>query len=500
MNDVAENYAWRPQAGPQTAFVHCPYEEIFFGGARGGGKTDGALGRSLFRALKYGAAYKGYFIRRELVQLEPAIARSKEVLSQFATYNEQKKSWRFRTGGTLTFRYIERDSDAEKFQGDSATDINVEEIGNFPDLRPLMKLKGILRSTRGVPVAFTATGNPGGPGHSLVKRRYIDPSPLGWVPITEEDELTGLKTQRVYIPSRITDNQLLMKNDPGYLARLAQTGSESLVKAWIDGDFSIVEGAYFNFSMKRHVLRTASLPPHWLYYRAMDWGSYYPFYVCWMAHASEDWVHPDGALVPKGSIIVFREWYGSKDHDNRGLKMPAGDVGRELRRIEGEMPYKITFGVLDPKQFSTDGGPSVAERIARGYGSVIFRRADNRRLGKDGAAIGWDAMRQRLDGVVLDAEMPNVKVPQLFFFDCCVDAIRTIPALQHDPDKPEDLMGSEDHPADAVRYGVMARPWIKPGERPKPDIKDAKDWTSQSLDQLWEIHERSKGREPEWRV
>jgi hypothetical protein len=45
-------------------------------------------------------------------------------------------------------------------------------------------------------------------------------------------------------------------------------------------------------------------------------------------------------------------------------------------------------------------------------------------------------------------------------------SIRTIPVLQHDPMKPEDLdTNSEDHAADMVRYATMARPWLKV---PKP--------------------------------
>jgi hypothetical protein len=39
------SWAWRPQAGPQKALVECPLKEIFFGGTRGGGKTDGVLGK-----------------------------------------------------------------------------------------------------------------------------------------------------------------------------------------------------------------------------------------------------------------------------------------------------------------------------------------------------------------------------------------------------------------------------------------------------------------------
>jgi hypothetical protein len=47
-------------------------------------------------------------------------------------------------------------------------------------------------------------------------------------------------------------------------------------------------------------------------------------------------------------------------------------------------------------------------------------------------------------------------------FSTCVDSIRTIPALQHDPLKPEDLDSDmEDHAGDDWRYECMSRPWIK---------------------------------------
>ena len=41
-----EEVIWQPQPGPQQILVSCPVQEIFFGGARGGGKTDGMIGWS----------------------------------------------------------------------------------------------------------------------------------------------------------------------------------------------------------------------------------------------------------------------------------------------------------------------------------------------------------------------------------------------------------------------------------------------------------------------
>jgi hypothetical protein len=60
-----------------------------------------------------------------------------------------------------------------------------------------------------------------------------------------------------------------------------------------------------------------------------------------------------------------------------------------------------------------------------------------------------------------DTEGPKSD-PMLFVVETCEDSIRSIPTLQHDEDKPEDLdTEAEDHAADDWRYAVMSRPWIK---------------------------------------
>lgn len=495
---VVEEFAWQPQAGPQTAYIHCPIEEILFGGSRGGGKTDGSLGKAALKALRYKDGFYGYFFRRELTQLDAAIHRSKEIYGKLdAEYVAHKKTWTFPGGGSLLFRHLDQDSDAEKYQGSSASDLFFEELTNFPDPKPVLKLKAILRSARGVPTQFHSTANPGGPGHLWVRARYIDPAPLGWKVIAETDDFTGLTSQRIYIPSRITDNKLLLLNDPNYVARLAQTGSEQLVRAWLDGDWHIIDGAFFDcWSTKQHVIRTVEMPEWWLRFRAMDWGSATPFCVQWWAIAGEDWVHPDGHLVPEGAMICYREWYGSKNHNNVGLKLPAENIAAGiLAREHGDPP--ITYGVIDPKAWSQDGGPSHAERMARASnGKLMFRRADNKRIARYGAMGGWDVMRQRLYG----SEHEGVRLPMMFFFDNCVDAIRTIPMVQHDPDNPENVMeGGEDHEADTARYAAMSRPWsVHAPKSEQTSAEFVERALSESiykipLDQLWSDREKERG-------
>lgn len=442
--------AWAPQTGPQKALVDCPFREVFFGGARGGGKTDGVLGKYAIKADRYGSGFNAIFCRRELPMLDDAIARSHEIYGKLGgQWNDQKKTWLFPGGGRLRFRPLERVQDADKYQGQNVSDVCIEEAGLYPDPKPIDRMFGILRSAKGVPTQLILTGNPGGAGQSWIKARYIDPDPRGMRILSRE--LGNGKTHRyVFIPSRIADNKLLLANDPEYINNLYLVGSAQLVQAWLDGDWNAVEGAFFDGWSMRNVIRPFEIPDDWLRFRSMDWGFASPFSVGWWAVAGDDTsIAGSVSTIPRGSIVRYREWYGSNGTPNVGLRLTAEEVADGIKAKE--VGDKIAYGVLDPSAFAQDGGPSIAERMfTRG---VTFRPADNSRVGKAGAMGGWDMMRARIKG-----EGGN---PRLFVFDTCKDFTRTVPGLQHDPDRPEDLdTDAEDHAADEGRYGCLSRPWL----------------------------------------
>jgi hypothetical protein len=60
---------WKPQPGPQTELIRCPVFEVFYGGARGGGKTESSIGDWLEHRSRYGEAAIGIFFRRKLIQI-----------------------------------------------------------------------------------------------------------------------------------------------------------------------------------------------------------------------------------------------------------------------------------------------------------------------------------------------------------------------------------------------------------------------------------------------
>ena len=203
---------------------------------------------------------------------------------------------------------------------------------------------------------------------------------------------------------------------------------------------------------------------HWTRFWSFDGGAANPFFLVWWTIFTDDYQHPDGQTIPKGAMVRYREWYGAKKDENgltvpnTGLKMTAEEIAKGIKAREKNDPDatpggdKVNYGVADPAIFPRDGGPSHAERM--GALGVFFRHADNSRVGDKGHLGGWDMMRQRLIG--------NEGVPMIYTFNTCLDSIRTIPALQHDDSRPEDVdTDGEDHAGDEWRYACMSRPWMR---------------------------------------
>lgn len=434
---------WAPQRGPQKAYFDCPIADILFGGSRGGGKSDGILGKWAAKADRYGAGFNAVFFRQEMPQQDDLTERGKEIYQAIgAEWIGYRRMFVFPGGGRIRFRPLESVSDAGKYQGQNLSDAAVEEAGNYATPKPIDMLHGAIRSVHGVPVQLTITANPGGAGHQWIKHRYIDPAPLG-MRVLSRPLPDGSAHRYIYIPSRVQDNQALLARDPGYISRLHLVGSEALVKAWLTGDWNVVAGAFFDcWDGGKHVIRPFAVPSHWVRLMSFDWGSARPFSAQWWA-VSDGNALPDGRLYPAGAMILYRQWYGAKG-PNEGLRMQTAEIAQGIRRREeGE---NIDFRVADPACWKVDGGPSHAEIMSR-HG-VVFRPADNSRI------AGWTQARDRLIG--LDG------APMLYAFATATDFIRTVPALQHDNIRPEDVdSDAEDHDGDAMRYAVMARPWTR---------------------------------------
>jgi hypothetical protein len=443
------------------------------------------LGKWALKEKRYGENFNAVMFRRTTVSSEDALERSKEIYGPLGARLAGLK-WRMPNGGRVQFAYLDSVDDAQEYQGRNVSDAWVEEAGQYPTPDPILRLFGVLRSAKGVPIQLILTANPGGPGQHWIRGRYeLHPFPLTprrlFRPLPD-----GTSHNVAVIPSRIRDNKILMESDPGYVSRLHLVGSAQLVKAWLDGDWTAIEGAYFDCWSEKNIIAPFPIPKEWIRFRSGDWGSFSPFSIGWWAVVQDDYGVSEmgfggnsGGLaqdrdvrLPRGALVRYREWYGSEKpaEGAKGLKLTAEQVADGIVSREAEDP-RLSYAVLDPSTFKEDGGPSIAERMNARLifkKMAAFRPADNTRVsmrdGKDkrGPMSGWDQMRARIIG--------RSGVPMIYCFSTCVASIRTIPTLQHDPGKPEDLdTDSEDHAADDWRYACSSRPWTRKFEEATPE-------------------------------
>jgi hypothetical protein len=148
-----------------------------------------------------------------------------------------------------------------------------------------------------------------------------------------------------------------------------------------------------------------------------------------------------------GVIYRILEWYGCTATDNEGLRIPPNQIFEEMAKLEREHPWlkgrKIT-GVADPSIWDASRGESVAESASKH--KIYFSPGDNERI------AGWMQVHYRL-------AFDENGYPMMYIFSNCKAFIRTVPALQYDDHKVEDLdTEGEDHIADETRYFCMARP------------------------------------------
>jgi len=437
--------------------------EILYGGAAGGGKSH--LMRSA--AITWCAEIPGlqvYLFRRISEDLvKNHIEGPKGLRAILAPWVNSglvrmvEDEIRFWNGSKIYLCHCKDEKDRFKYLGAEIHVLLIDELTTFTDviyrfLRSRCRAVGLKLPPKyeGLFPRIIAGSNPGNIGHHWVKAGFIDNAvPLEIRPMGDSEG--GMRRQ--YIPARLDDNPSMAADDPNYRQRLRGLGSPQLVRAMEDGDWNVIAGAFFpEFTTEQHVIEPVELPKHWMRFRACDWGSSAPFSVGWYAVS-------EGELpqFPRGALVKYREWYGMKDgQPNVGLKLTAEEVAEGvIERDDRGYEFKFPHSVIDPAAFAENGGPSIAERMLRHTKKrVAWRAADNKRVSARGAMGGWDQLRSRLKGE--DGR------PMLYFFSTCVHTIRTLPALQHDEGRPEDVnTDGEDHAADETRYACMSRPFLR---------------------------------------
>lgn len=252
---------WTPQAGRQADAYHCLADELFYGGAAGGGKTDlllGVAGTQQWRSIIF---------RRIFPSTRGIIERSREVFNpsnsghERDSYNESLHIWRLTSGRQIEFGSMQYEKDKENYRGRPHDGKLWDEITEFTESQ-FRFVNTWNRSTKpGQRCRVIATGNPptSAEGEWVIlywgpwlNDQYPHPAKPGELryfvrlddrdvevesaaPITHKGE-TLLPRSRTFIPARLSDNPILAATGYG---GVLQSLPEPLRSQLLYGDFKI---------------------------------------------------------------------------------------------------------------------------------------------------------------------------------------------------------------------------------------------------------------------
>lgn len=206
--------------------------------------------------------YAALLLRRRYSDLtlpEALMARAEMWLrGQGPGWDEQEKTWRFPSGATLTFGYLETENDKFRYQGSAFQFVGFDELTQFMQSQ-YRYLFSRLRRLKGhkVPIRMRAATNPGGVGHEWVNQRFL---------------VEGRSKGRVFVPARLADNPYLDREE--YLQTLAEL--DPVTQAQLaNGDWNArAPGGYFD---RTRIQVLDAIPEgRWRWHRHWDLASTEP--------------------------------------------------------------------------------------------------------------------------------------------------------------------------------------------------------------------------------
>lgn len=211
--------------------------------------------------------------------------------------------------------------------------------------------------------------------------------------------------------------------------------------------------AFEKLNRTQHMVRNFPIPTHWVKFTVLDWGTAKPFAVCWFAVADEDTLIAarDGheeKLIPKGAIVMYREFYGWNGQPDIGCRLESPDVAKRILEVEEETGEEMDYRIGDSAIWGQHDGASVAERMYKATDGH-YKMKQSRK----GREQNYQEVRARIAG---DEQ------PMFFALEGCKHFWRTVPSLQLDelhPEKGPDT-AQEDHIYDCVAYACASRPFI----------------------------------------
>ena len=385
----------------QKKFISAGEFEVLFGGAAGGGKSYGQLIDAFLFGVKYPGS-KQLILRRTFPELEKSLIREHLKLypGEIYSYHSSNHVGKFKNGSVIDFGYCDNETDVFKYQSSEYDVIRFDEATHFTEYMYLYLISRC-RGANKFPKQIKSSTNPGGVGHDFFKRRFIDAAPWG-------ESFDGVGGKRIFIPSKISDNHFLLKNDPDYVKRL-QNLSEKDRQALLYGEWDIFEGRFFpEFKREVHVCEPFPIPQNWKRYVTLDYG---------MDMLAVLWI----AVDEEGRAYCYRELYEGKDN-HMGKDGRGHIVSEAARRIQEENGGDDIYLYLAPPDLfnrNRDTGKSTAQIFSE-LGINLVKTSNNR-------VFGWRCVREALK---TSPDEQGVERPGLVIFPSCKNLIRCMGEIE----------------------------------------------------------------------
>ncbi len=407
----------------QRQFHESKAKYRLFGGAAGPGKTKALLWEAVLQANEVPGC-DTLLLRRTYPELESSLLaqfRRDVPRSMYSKYNEAKHVVTWKNGSTTRFGYCRNENDVYRYQGAEFLFIGLDELTHFT-LKQWQFLTSRNRcSIPGSRCGMAGATNPGNIGHAWVKALWVDHKPPAGFDRADLYDPVEYK----FIRARLEDNPIYA-NDADY-RRTLNILPEHLRKAFLDGDWNVFAGQYFDiFDYGRHTARPEEirLEPWWPRWISIDWGFQHPSAVYW--HCAI----PTGESV---RIVTYREFVQS------GLSPRM--LAQGIAERSGREAFSDVF--LSPDAFAhRTAEASIAEQL----GDVLTANGLPRPAPADDDRIGgWQLMYQLLES---DAWVIT---------ENCTKLIECMPTLVRDTARVEDVRKMDgDDAADSARYGLVS--------------------------------------------
>lgn len=421
----------------QEEFFMSTKRHIAYGGARGGGKSWAMRRKFVLLCLQY-PGIQCLLLRRTLPELREnhQLPLQKELYG-FVKYNSDEKSFTFPNGARIRLGYCDTEVDVYQYQGQQYDVIGLEEATHFTETQK----DALTLCNRTVRDDFTPrmyyTSNPGNVGHVWFKRLFID----------REYRNNEKEEDYEFIQALVYDNKVLMEANPEYVQTLENL-PEDQKRAMLYGDWNVFEGQFFGeFSSEVHIIKPFQIPEDWDIYKTLDYGL--DMCACYFI-----------AQSPDNHFYVIGEVYKSNLIVSEASKEILAKEREILNKVDNpSRTCRLSLAPPDIWNRHPETGKSTATIF--GENGIDWFEGNNDRI------AGWLSLKEMIKVVdTVDEQTGEHKLDcQLKVFTTCPNLIRTLPQLQHDALKDNDVAKNPHeitHAPDSIR--IFSLYWLSGGD------------------------------------